>query len=303
MSEAATQSAHSFEAALRMIGQYHSVECFMSVFRTLRRPSQLERNCNYHLFKDGIKPMWEDPANAMGGKWVLTLRGANTALVDRSWMWLVFALIGEDLDEADDVTGAVISSRSKGDRITLWIRSMSDVTKVNRIGKRFVSLLDLEKEPGVSMEFSPNNFGEGFSSSSSLHPYYSFNNPLPSTASGSSPQSTALLIPAHSKDSLTASPNSLMASPTRKSFASARLNASPSKPGSKSPFLSQSRRVHDLQSKNSLQRGADSPSANVGLGFSLGLGSHIGRSGSPNLHSQSLPFGGLLNKNKIGTST
>jgi translation initiation factor 4E len=30
----------------------------------LRLPSQLHKNANYHMFKNGIKPMWEDPANA-----------------------------------------------------------------------------------------------------------------------------------------------------------------------------------------------------------------------------------------------
>jgi translation initiation factor 4E len=126
--------ANSWEAALKMLGIYTTVESFMSIFSTLRRPSQLERNSNYHLFKDGIKPMWEDAANQNGGKWIITLKGTNTALLDRSWMWLVLALIGEELDDNDDVTGAVVSTRSKGDRIALWIRNKNDVDLVNKIG-------------------------------------------------------------------------------------------------------------------------------------------------------------------------
>lgn len=153
--------ANSWEAALKMLGVYTTVESFMSIFSTLRRPSQLERNSNYHLFKDGIKPMWEDAANQNGGKWIITLKGTNQALLDRSWMWLVLALIGEELDENDDITGAVVSTRSKGDRIALWIRNKTDVDLVNKIGKKFVLLLDLEKEPGVSLEYSPNSMDEG----------------------------------------------------------------------------------------------------------------------------------------------
>ncbi|UZJ52119.1 hypothetical protein CBS101457_001439 [Exobasidium rhododendri] len=156
-------TAHSWEAALKMLGVYTSVEAFMSIFSTLRRPSQLERNSNYHLFKNGIKPMWEDAANQKGGKWIITIKTTNSALLDRSWMWLVLALIGEELDENDDVTGAVVSTRSKGDRIALWIRNKTDVDLVNKIGKKFVHLLDLEKEPGVSLEFSPNSVDDGSS--------------------------------------------------------------------------------------------------------------------------------------------
>ncbi|PWN34381.1 translation initiation factor eIF4e, partial [Meira miltonrushii] len=153
---ASSSSATSWEATLKMLGQYDTVEKFMTTFRTLRRPSQLERNSNYHLFKNNIKPMWEDPANTKGGKWTITLRGANQALLDRSWMWLVLALIGEDIDEADDICGAVVSTRTKGDRIALWIRDKSNVDLVNKIGRKFVSVLDLEKESGVSLEFSAN---------------------------------------------------------------------------------------------------------------------------------------------------
>ncbi|KAE8250399.1 hypothetical protein A4X13_0g4766 [Tilletia indica] len=156
---ASVTSGESWEAQLKFLGKYNTVEAFFKTFATLRRPSSLDRNSNYHLFKDGIKPMWEDPANAGGGKWVLTLRGTNPALLDRTWMWLVLALIGEDLDDKNEITGAVCSTRPKGDRIALWIRIKDDIERVNRIGRRLVSLLDVEKEPGVSLEFVSNSEG------------------------------------------------------------------------------------------------------------------------------------------------
>ncbi|KDN43221.1 translation initiation factor eIF4e [Tilletiaria anomala UBC 951] len=151
------QAPSTWEAALRMLGAYNDVESFFATFSTLRRPSQLEKSSNYHLFKDGIKPMWEDRRNAKGGKWTLTLKATNNpALLDRSWMWLVLALIGEELDPHDMITGAVVSVRAKGDRLSIWTRSKDDVNKLNDLARRFVSILDLEKEPGVGLEFSYN---------------------------------------------------------------------------------------------------------------------------------------------------
>lgn len=149
-----TQAASTWEANLRTIGTYPSVETFLSCFAQLRRPSQLERHSTYHCFKDGIKPMWEDTRNAQGGKWTLTFRHRHPALVDRSWLWLVLGLIGEDMDEADETCGAVCSARPRGDRISLWVRDRSDVEKVNRIGRKMISLLGVENEPGISLEFS-----------------------------------------------------------------------------------------------------------------------------------------------------
>ncbi|PWZ03811.1 translation initiation factor eIF4e, partial [Testicularia cyperi] len=153
-------SGASWEANLRTIGTYDTVETFLKVFSTLHRPSQLDRNSNYHLFKDGIKPMWEDPSNANGGKWSLTFRIKNPALLDRSWMWLVLGLIGEEMDEDDHVTGAVCSLKPRGDRITLWVRNKDDHETVNRLGKKLLSLLEIENEPGISLEFSFHTSGQ-----------------------------------------------------------------------------------------------------------------------------------------------
>ena len=156
--EAALASAHSapdtdeYEAGLTVIGEFETVESFCRHFNWLKPPSKLERNSNYHLFKSGIKPMWEDEANANGGKWVLTMKN-NPQLLDRCWSWLAMALVGEDLDEGDEICGAVVSLRSKVDRIQLWTRSKDDVEKINGIGKKMVKLLDVSEADGIGLEF------------------------------------------------------------------------------------------------------------------------------------------------------
>jgi hypothetical protein len=96
--------------------------------------------------------MWEDEANANGGKWVLTMKN-NPQLLDRCWAWLAMALVGEDLDEGDEICGAVVSLRSKVDRIQLWTRSKDDVEKINGIGKKMVKLLDVSEADGIGLEF------------------------------------------------------------------------------------------------------------------------------------------------------
>ena len=141
-----------YEAGLTVMGEFDTVETFCRYFNWLKPPSKLERNSNYHLFKSGIKPMWEDPANANGGKWVLTMKN-NPQLLDRCWSWLAMALVGEDLDEGDESCGAVVSLRSKVYRIQLWTRSKEDVEKINGIGKKLVKLLDVSEADGIGLEF------------------------------------------------------------------------------------------------------------------------------------------------------
>ena len=141
-----------YEAGLSVIGEFETVESFCRYFNWLKPPSKLERNSNYHLFKTGIKPMWEDEANANGGKWVLTMKN-NPQLLDRCWSWLSMALVGEELDESDEICGAVVSLRSKVDRIQLWIRGKDDVEKVNGLGKKLVKTLDVNEGDGIGLEF------------------------------------------------------------------------------------------------------------------------------------------------------
>ncbi|KAI0674610.1 translation initiation factor eIF 4e-like domain-containing protein [Trametes maxima] len=145
-----------YEAGLTVIGEFDTVESFCRYFNWLKPPSKLERNSNYHLFKSGIKPMWEDDANANGGKWVLTMKN-NPQLLDRCWSWLAMALVGEDLDEGDEICGAVVSLRSKVDRIQLWTRSKEDVEKINGIARKMVKLLDVSEADGIGLEFQYNN--------------------------------------------------------------------------------------------------------------------------------------------------
>jgi translation initiation factor 4E len=145
-----------YEAGLTVIGEFDTVESFCRYFNWLKPPSKLERNSNYHFFKSGIKPMWEDPANANGGKWVLTMKG-NPTLLDRCWSWIVMALVGEELDEGDEVCGVVVSLRAKVDRIQVWTRSKEDVEKLNGIAKRMVKILDISEADGIGLEFQYNS--------------------------------------------------------------------------------------------------------------------------------------------------
>ena len=127
------------------------MEEFCRYFNWLKPPSKLEKNSNYHIFKSGIKAMWEDPANANGGKWVLTMKN-NLALLDRCWNWLAMVLVGEELEEGYEICGAVVSLRSKVDRIQVWTRGKDDVEKLNGIGKRLIKLLDVSEADNIGLE-------------------------------------------------------------------------------------------------------------------------------------------------------
>ena len=63
--------------------------------------------------EQGIKPMWEDPANERGGKWVLNVRNNDKHILGHYWENLVLGMIGETVDASDEITGAVVTALAR----------------------------------------------------------------------------------------------------------------------------------------------------------------------------------------------
>eukprot|EP00064_Thunnus_orientalis_P000242 superscaffoldBa00000012_g242 len=93
--------------------------------------------CDYSLFKDGIEPMWEDERNRRGGRWLITLsKQQRKADLDRFWLETLLCLVGEAFDDySDDVCGAVINVRAKGDKIAIWTTDYENKDAITHIGR------------------------------------------------------------------------------------------------------------------------------------------------------------------------
>lgn len=73
--------------------------------------------------------MWEDSANKNGGRWLLNLdkKQRSTDLND-TWLDMLLCMIGEAFDEySEDVCGAVVNVRTKGDKIALWTADVNNI--------------------------------------------------------------------------------------------------------------------------------------------------------------------------------
>jgi len=132
-----------YESNLRPLGSFNTVEDFWRYYNHMVKPSKMDNNANYHLFKKDVKPMWEDTANVKGGKWILTVKGGDKSLLDQYWENLVLALVGETLDVNDDITGAVVSRRKAGDRAAIWTRNRDDEESILTIGKRIRTVVGI----------------------------------------------------------------------------------------------------------------------------------------------------------------
>lgn len=101
------------------IAGFNTVEDFWSLFDHIKMPSEINSGNDYSLFKNGIRPMWQDDTNKNGGRWFINLlkypnRNRN---VDRFWLDVVLLVIGEAFNYSDDVCGVVVNNRRRGHTI------------------------------------------------------------------------------------------------------------------------------------------------------------------------------------------
>mmetsp|Transcript_8559 Transcript_8559/g.15063 ORF Transcript_8559/g.15063 Transcript_8559/m.15063 type:complete len:220 (-) Transcript_8559:568-1227(-) len=132
--------AEDYEKSIKPIGKFETVEGFWQIYNHIKRPAQISGATEFHLFRAGVKPIWEDPTNQHGGK--LTVRIVK-GLSSRLWECVLLALIGEQFDAGDDITGAVISLRPNEDVIAVWNKSADNHAALSRIRDNLRVILNL----------------------------------------------------------------------------------------------------------------------------------------------------------------
>ncbi|KAJ5730878.1 translation initiation factor eIF 4e-like domain-containing protein [Penicillium herquei] len=153
---------------LKEVVTFSSVEEFWGIYNNITPTSELGLKADYHLFKKGVRPEWEDPQNKHGGKWSYQFKDKRSVPIDDLWLHAQLSAIGETLETDDDneVMGVVVNVRKGFYRVGLWTRTVGkglpgDKTArtpaqgkdvLEAIGRRFKDVLRL-KEADV-VEFS-----------------------------------------------------------------------------------------------------------------------------------------------------
>ena len=102
------------------------------------RPTLLPSKACYYVFKKNIKPEWEDPENAGGGRVILSLNSpAMKSMGETLYFDLLLLIIGNQLPTADRVCGCTYQFSK--DLIELWIHKAADE---NQMMDSIVSILN-----------------------------------------------------------------------------------------------------------------------------------------------------------------
>jgi len=151
-----TQSSSSqpinYDSNLKLVGTFNTVEKYWSYYSHMCRPQDLNGHADIHLFKDGIRPLWEDDANKNGGKWIVRLK---KGLANRCWENLILAILGEQFMVGEEICGAVISVRFQEDLISVWNKTCSNQAVTSRIKDTLKRILNLP--PSTILEYKSHN--------------------------------------------------------------------------------------------------------------------------------------------------
>jgi len=147
-----TLNSQPYDQNLKVIGAFKTVEQFWAIYGHIAKPSDLAVHSDYHLFKHGIKPLWEDDANKAGGKWIVRLK---KGLASRCWEDLILAILGEQFKVGEEICGAVASIRFQEDIISVWNKTASDHQTTIRIRDTLKRVLNLP--PSTIMEYKTHN--------------------------------------------------------------------------------------------------------------------------------------------------
>jgi len=166
-----------YENSIKTINTIKTVEEFWGTYNYLMRPNDLPTTTDYHFFRQGIKPTWEDASNAKGGKWILRLR---KGLASRYWEEAMLALIGGQYSGVPEgeICGVVISIRYNEDILGIWNKT-NDLDMTTRIRDAVRKVLQLP--PQATMEYKPHQTAladkSSFRNATSMHAWKSSGKP------------------------------------------------------------------------------------------------------------------------------
>ena len=131
---------HSYDQNMRLVATFTTVEQFWKIYSHMLRPNSLHSHADLHVFKEGIKPLWEHDANKKGGRWLVHIK---KELANRCWENILMAMLGEQFMVGEEICGAMVSVRYNEDIISVWNRTADDEGVKNRIRDTFRRVLNL----------------------------------------------------------------------------------------------------------------------------------------------------------------
>mmetsp|Transcript_65116 Transcript_65116/g.199140 ORF Transcript_65116/g.199140 Transcript_65116/m.199140 type:complete len:229 (-) Transcript_65116:63-749(-) len=175
----------AYSDATHKVANFSTVQSFWKLWNHMPQPSELleqkrmvrEQNDGLHvidalmIFRDGVRPEWEDKMNATGGHFQYQLKpGVGGGQIDEYWNNLVLGLIGAAIEPANMITGVRLVDKLSGPRaanairLEVWFSDFENTQNVNtlrrNVEKCMATKLDGSLGQAPRGETKPHNVGK-----------------------------------------------------------------------------------------------------------------------------------------------
>ena len=169
-----------YESQVKKIADFDTIEEFWAIFQHLRKPDSCRPGIEYFMFKEPIKPMWEDENNKNGGRFSIKLKHGYTTII---WEEMIFALIGGILPKEmkDEINGIVVTSRKEFNTLQIWFKTyeekiIKDLEQCIRDLLVIPSEVNLDTKPFNKKEYGNNNNKNNNNNNNNKSGGYQYNN-------------------------------------------------------------------------------------------------------------------------------
>mmetsp|Transcript_26714 Transcript_26714/g.63122 ORF Transcript_26714/g.63122 Transcript_26714/m.63122 type:complete len:190 (-) Transcript_26714:1724-2293(-) len=136
----------NWDQFLIRMGTFQKLEDLWGLLNNISSLTILPTGSNFHLFKKGIEPKWEDFQNQDGGKWILELPKLEFSKLEKIWKKSILLVVGTELNkkESELINGIVISARKEHHRISIWTKYSSYKELQLSIGEKWKKIIQEE---------------------------------------------------------------------------------------------------------------------------------------------------------------
>uniref|UniRef100_A0A7S1RS49 Eukaryotic translation initiation factor 4E n=1 Tax=Alexandrium catenella TaxID=2925 RepID=A0A7S1RS49_ALECA len=148
------EKAAAYSDATHRVAQFSSVQGFWKLWNHMPQPSELleqkrmvrEQTDGLHvidaimIFREDIRPEWEDKMNAAGGHFQFQLKpNIGGGQVDEYWNNLVLGMVGATIEPASMITGVRLVDKLSGPRaanvirLEVWFSNFEDTQAVQTL--------------------------------------------------------------------------------------------------------------------------------------------------------------------------
>jgi len=164
-----------YSDATHRVASFSTVKGFWKYWNHLPQPSELLDGKKFvretadsknvvdalMVFREGIKPEWEDSTNATGGHFQFQLKpNLGGGVIDEYWNNIVLGMIGGTIEPAEMITGVRLvdklsqPARSAAVRIEVWFSNFEDTEKVDALQRNLEKCMATKLDGSLSTQNS-----------------------------------------------------------------------------------------------------------------------------------------------------